>query len=75
VPADPELADRVARLVKQLDDDDFAKREAAQRELEKLGRAAYGPLRRLLPTVFAPEAKRRLDEVLEKIESQRTIKQ
>jgi hypothetical protein len=74
IPYEPELADRVVRLVKQLDDDEFDKREAAQRELEELGRAAYGPLRRLLRTVFAPEAKRRLDELLEKIESQRTIK-
>jgi hypothetical protein len=75
VLCEPELAERIARLVKQLDDDDFDKREVAQRELGKLGRAAYGPLRRLLPTVFAPEAKRRLDELLEKIESQRTLKQ
>jgi len=75
VPVDQEMAERVARLVKQLDDDRFEKREAAQRELEKLGRAAFAHLRRLRPTVFAPEPKRRLDEVLEKIESQRTIRQ
>jgi hypothetical protein len=75
VPFDKDMADRVARLVKQLDDDAFNKREAAQCELEKLGRAAYGHLRRLRPTVFAPEPKRRVDELLEKVESQRTIKQ
>jgi hypothetical protein len=74
VSSGPELAERVARLVKQLDDDDFNKREAAQRELEKLGGAALGPLRRLQPTVFAAEPKRRLSEVLEKIDAERAIR-
>jgi hypothetical protein len=74
VPFEPELAERVARLVKQLDDDDFHKREAAQKELEALGPVALGYLRRLAPKVFAPEPKRRIDELLEKIESERTIK-
>jgi hypothetical protein len=75
VSCEPELTERVARLVKQLDDDEFDKREAAQRELEKLGRAAYGELRRLRPTIFAPEPKRRIDELLEKIDAQQAIKQ
>jgi hypothetical protein len=74
VPYEPELAERVARLVKQLDDDEFAKREAAQRELEKLGPVGLGYLRRLGPKVFAPEAKRRVDELLEKIEAERILK-
>ena len=74
VPVDQEMAERVARLVKQLDDDAFDKREAAQRELENLGRAAYAPLRRLQPTIFAPEPKRRLDEVLEKLDAERAIR-
>jgi hypothetical protein len=74
VPFDQDTADRVAALVKQLDDDDFNKREAAQRELERLGRAAFGHLRRLQPKVFSPEPKRRIDELLEKLESQRIIK-
>jgi hypothetical protein len=74
IPYEPELAERVARLVKQLDDDDFEKREAAQRELEKLGPVGLGYLQRLMPKVFAPEAKRRVDELLEKIESQRILK-
>jgi hypothetical protein len=74
IPYEPELAARVARLVKQLDDDDFEKREAAQRELEKLGPVGLGNLRRLAPKVFAPEPKRRVDELLEKIESQRILK-
>jgi hypothetical protein len=74
IPYEPELAARVARLVKQLDDDDFEKREAAQRELEKLGPVGLGYLRRLGPKLVAPEAKRRLDELLEKIESERILK-
>ena len=74
MPVDQEMAERVARLVKQLDDDAFDKREAAQRELENLGRAAYAPLRRLQPTIFAPKPKRRLDEVLEKLDAERAIR-
>jgi hypothetical protein len=74
VSCDPALAERVARLVKQLDDDEFEKREAAQRELTKIGRAAFGPLLRLKPTITAPEAKRRIEELLEKNDAQRALK-
>ncbi len=69
----PEMAARIARLVRQLDDDEFAKREAAQQELTKMGRAAFGELRRLKATTTAPEAKRRLEELLEKLDAQRAI--
>jgi hypothetical protein len=74
IPFDTELADRIAGLVKQLDDDNFYKREAAQLELAKLGRIAFGYLQRLKPTITAPEPKRRLDELLEKLETQRVLK-
>jgi hypothetical protein len=37
IPFDNELADRIAKLVKQLNDDRFDKREAAQQQLAKLG--------------------------------------
>lgn len=75
VPNDPELAARVARLVKQLDDDVYARREAAQQELAQLGPVAFGYLRRLQPTVTAPEPKRRLEQLLEKLDGQRGLNQ
>jgi hypothetical protein len=74
IPFDAELADRVAKLVKQLDDDDFAKREAAQQALAKLGPIALGYLQRLKPTITAPEPKRRIEELLEKHDAQRALK-
>jgi hypothetical protein len=74
VPSDPALAERIARLVKQLDDDEFVKREAAQQELAKFGPIALGYLRRLKPTITAPEPKRRIEELLEKNDAHRALK-
>jgi len=74
VPFDKDMAERVRRLVKQLDDDDFDAREAVQKELEKLSRAAYGHLKGWQPKVVAPEAKRRVQAVLEKLDSQRSFR-
>jgi hypothetical protein len=74
IPFDAELADRVAKLVKQLDDDDFARREAAQQALAKLGPSIFGYLQRLKPTITAPEPKRRIEELLEKHDAQRALK-
>jgi hypothetical protein len=74
VPYDKEMNERVRRLVKQLDDDDFDAREAAQKELEKLGRAAFGHLRSWQPKAVSLEAKRRVQAVLEKWDSQRTFR-
>ena len=58
---EPGLADRVAKLVKELDADEFAKREAAQKNLETMGRAAYVHLLKLRSTITAPEPKRRFE--------------
>jgi hypothetical protein len=74
IPFDTELADRIAKLVKQLDDDEFARREAAQKELAKLGPIAFGYLNRLKPTITALEPKRRVEELLEKYDAQRALK-
>jgi uncharacterized protein (TIGR03067 family) len=41
---DEPIADRVARLVKQLGNKDFAKREAASKELDAIGEPALGAL-------------------------------
>jgi hypothetical protein len=71
---EPGLADRVAKLVKQLDDDEFAKREAAQTELEQIGRAAFPHLVKLYAKTNAPEPKRRIETLLEKYDAERAVK-
>lgn len=70
---EPGLAERVAKLVKELDNDEFARREAAQKSLETMGRAAYVHLLKLRDTIKAPEPKRRIEELLEKYDVERTI--
>jgi hypothetical protein len=70
---EPGLAERVAELVKQLDNDDFQKREAAQKSLDAMGRAAFVHLLKLRDTITAPEAKRRVEELLEKHDARRSI--
>src|SRR5262245_1350902 len=44
--SDDPVADRVARLVKQLGHNEFAKREAASKELDAIGEPALGALRK-----------------------------
>jgi hypothetical protein len=58
----------VARLIALLNDDDLARREAATRELEQLGKDAIPLLRRMLETKPPPEARRRLQQVLDRLE-------
>jgi hypothetical protein len=70
---EPGLAERVARLAKELDNDEFNKREAAQKTLDAMGRAAFVHLLKLRETITAPEAKRRVDELLEKHDARRAI--
>jgi len=60
--ADPE---RVRPLLRQLDSDDFAEREAATRELEKLGEAAEPVLREALKSELSIETRRRVEGILE----------
>ena len=75
IPFDNELAERIAKLVKQLDDDKYDQREAAQKSLALMGRAAYVHLLKLRRTVTAPEPKRRIEELLEKYDAQRMLPQ
>jgi hypothetical protein len=73
----PFLADRlrpvkvdaasVAKLIKQLDSDDFDTREAAGRELEYLGKFAKAVLEKHLTEDTSPEAKRAIRVLIEKM--------
>jgi WD40 repeat protein len=59
--------EKVARLVADLDSDDFDKREAADEELAKLGEPAAVALSKLLASKPSEQARRRASEILERI--------
>jgi hypothetical protein len=59
---------RLARLLADLDADEFAAREAASRELAQLGEGAETAIREALKGKPSAETKRRLDDLLEKLE-------
>jgi hypothetical protein len=61
---EPDFAERVANLARDLGSRDFEARERAQKRLEEMGRAAFVHLKRLRETIKSPEAQRRLDELL-----------
>jgi hypothetical protein len=63
LPAPPDPKD-VAALVRQLDSTDFEKRDAASKELAKLGIEAEEALLRALQDSPSAELKRRVDELL-----------
>jgi hypothetical protein len=66
---EPDLADRVAALARDLDDDDFDTRERAQKRLEDMGRAAFAHLRKLRAQAKSPEMQRRLDDLLDRYDA------
>ncbi len=57
-------AGRIARLIEQLEDRRFNKREDATRELEKLGAAAEPAMKKALEATPSLDARRRLEGVL-----------
>jgi hypothetical protein len=57
---------QLARLIADLDAEQFTNREKAARELERLGRHAKPALRQALAGKPSPEARRRLEGILEK---------
>jgi hypothetical protein len=71
---EPDLAERVAALASDLGNDDFDARERAQKQLDKLGRAAFVHLLRLRKEIKGLEAKRRLDELLQKYDGEAAVK-
>jgi RNA polymerase sigma factor (sigma-70 family) len=64
-PAAAPDAERVHRLIADLNSDRFAVREAASRELQDSGSAVRPSLRRALESSLAPEARRRLQQLLD----------
>jgi RNA polymerase sigma factor (sigma-70 family) len=62
----PEDAKLVARLLADLDSDQFAVRDKAMQELEKLGDRAATELRKALDRKPTLEVKRRIEQLLEK---------
>jgi hypothetical protein len=62
VAADP---DRVARLLADLDNDDFAVRDKATKELRGMGEAALPGPRKALAGQPAPELRRRVERLLD----------
>lgn len=64
----PANQDELARLIKQLDDDDFAIRQKAMAQLEKQGEAAGLALRLALMQSPPLELRRRVEELLQKLD-------
>jgi hypothetical protein len=62
VAADP---DRVARLLAELDNDDFAVRDRAPKELQGMGEGALPALRKALEGKPGPELRRRVERLLD----------
>jgi RNA polymerase sigma factor (sigma-70 family) len=69
VGADPRLT---ARLIGELDSDDFDTRERAVRELEKLGEGGEGALRKALKDGPTLETRRRIETLLTALEGRQT---
>jgi hypothetical protein len=61
-------AERLARLVADLDDNDFMVRQKASEELAALGRQAEGALTKALEGNPSAEVKRRVTDLLAKLE-------
>jgi uncharacterized protein (TIGR03067 family) len=59
--------EQIARLIKQLGDDDFAKREAASRQLDAIGEPALPALRRAAASSDDPEVRRRSESIAKNI--------
>jgi hypothetical protein len=67
-PATAVAPERLARLVRDLDDEAFAVRDSAQQGLTEAGPLAAPALRQALEGRLSPEAKRRVEDVLGRIE-------
>ncbi len=66
---EPDLAARIAPLIRQLDDDDFEKRSAAGAALLEIGPLAIALLRAELQKPMPLEARRRIEALLERVDA------
>jgi RNA polymerase sigma factor (sigma-70 family) len=64
----PEIRDQLRRLIAELNSNSFERREAATRELKKMGSQAEVPLRQALGSAASAEIRTRLEQVLKGIE-------
>jgi WD40 repeat protein len=71
-PAEVDAA-RIAKLLTALESDEFESREAASRELSKLGDLAEPAVRKSLAEKHSPEVRRRLQELVNKLDGPITI--
>jgi RNA polymerase sigma factor (sigma-70 family) len=69
VEVEPALAAHVAALVRQLDEDDFVKRDAASRALLEIGPLAVTLLRAELQKRLPLETHRRIEAVLDRVDA------
>jgi hypothetical protein len=60
-------AKRIARLIAELDDDDFEVRETASRELEKLGTTVLPTLRQTVKKTSSVEVRKRATSLVQKL--------
>ena len=67
-PASIVSAERITRLIADLDSDQFAVREKTERQLEKIGEEAEAALRKTLAARPSAEVRRRVEQLLEKLE-------
>jgi hypothetical protein len=70
-PVSRPQTERLARLIADLDSDEYPVRESATRELERLGPLAESALRQALGRELSLEARRRIEQVLQTHRSER----
>jgi hypothetical protein len=70
---EPDLAERVARLARELDSDDFTTREAAEKRLDAMAGAAVVHLKRLETAKLSAEARRRIERLIDKHDAEKAI--
>jgi hypothetical protein len=67
--AEPDLAATAAALIRQLDDEEFEKRDAASKALRAIGPVAIGLLRAERKKTTSAEVRRRIEDVLDGIDA------
>src|SRR5262245_9406942 len=66
-PSNEAAAARINRLIRQLGDNSFAKREAASKELRSIGEPALDPLRKAAAGADDAEVRSRAERIIETI--------